>query len=126
MIEERLNNIDNLKEKYIILERTEVIRDIDFLRNIIKSKTILQSENDFSDSTREEIIEWFYKLSIADNLVKIYWHSISEGISTEFETFVGNFDEIWYPSSDDVWITGNTKSWLIQIDHEEKFSFFDL
>lgn len=123
MIKERLMNVIILQGKFTILERAEVIQDINFSRDSIND-LFLQYENDFSDSTREEIIRWFHGLIISENVVKIYWLSTNEGVSVKFKTFAENFDEFWYPSSDDVWITGNDGSWLIQIDHEEKFSFF--
>lgn len=123
-IQERLENINALRRKIRHLNKNEVSEDFAFIRSLVKSKPIFQSENDFSNSSREEIVNWFRGLGITENLVNVYWHSNNEGVSVNFETFVENFDEFWYPSSDDIWVTGNDKSWLIQIDHEEKFSFF--
>jgi hypothetical protein len=124
MIKERLANVDTLENKFSILEKTEVNQDISILRELF-SKVTFYPKNDFSDSSREEIIKWFHGLGITENVVKIYWHSTNEGISVDFETFVENFDEFWYPSSDDIWVIGNEKSWLIQVDHEERFSFLE-
>ncbi|MGE0870225.1 MAG: hypothetical protein AB7P03_16795 [Kofleriaceae bacterium] len=59
-----------------------------------------------------------------DQLVSIVWASDRFGISLRFDLFVAWFDDLWFPSSDDVIIAVDGRLRLL-LDHEEQLSVMD-
>ena len=78
-----------------------------------------------ADLSPQEIRNFLGGLPIDQNLVaKLIWPSYQSGISLPFYLFVENYDELWYPASDDLWITDQNMNWVLEVDHEENFTFF--
>ncbi len=76
------------------------------------------------DAEPQEVRDWLHALPIAaDTEVVVLWPSESRGISLRFERFVVAYDDLWRPSADDVWVGQRSGAWLLELDHEEVFSF---
>lgn len=79
---------------------------------------------DISDMDPEQVMTVIGILDVpGDEPVLVLWPSYQTGISTLYSEFVKHYDELWYPSSDDVWITDQYYTWLIIFDHEEVVTF---
>ncbi len=78
-----------------------------------------------ADLSPQEIRDFLGDLPIDPNLVTmLIWPSYQSGIFLPFHLFADNYDELWYPASDDVWITDQNMNWVLEVDHEENFTFF--
>ena len=78
-------------------------------------------EFDISNATGEQVRGIFYQnapLSI-DTEVYVVWPSDSVAIKLSYAFFVEQYENLWLPSRNDVWITVETCDWLIEISHEE-------
>ena len=128
VIEHRLDEIKALKGKHEFLPRDEVTADIKNTVSLIRSgdsvvrKTM---ERDFSDADRSEILHWLHNLGIGGDKVKVYWVSNLEGIRIQFEDFASNYDELWHPGADDVIVISSERTWILELNHEEIFSFYE-
>ncbi len=128
----QLEAVPELQSKYEFLDRTQVQKIFDdilstffpggdelkpHLLALSKQMNIVYAEPD-------EITEFLFALGIPpDEAVWLIWCWDREGISIKFRDFVQYYDELWYPSRDDVWMTDNIMSWLLHIDHEEFITF---
>jgi len=54
--------------------------------------------------------------------VLVIWASENESALMRFEDVVNFYDDLWYPSRDDIWILASSPLVLIDIDHEEMLS----
>jgi hypothetical protein len=72
----------------------------------------------------EPVREWLRSLDISGR-VTVIWLFEREGIDIDFADFSTFFDDLWHPGSDDVWVISEDGSRVLQIDHEEYFSFFE-
>jgi hypothetical protein len=72
----------------------------------------------------DEVKEFLSSLEITnDEAVRLIWRADEAGISIIFRDFVQYYDDLWYPSSDDVWVVEESLSWLLEFDHEEFIAF---
>jgi len=80
---------------------------------------------DAADEDAPQVREWFRILPIrADDRSIIVWPADRAAIRVFFGDFVDYYDELWYPAADDVWVTNDERSWILELDHEEVFRFF--
>jgi hypothetical protein len=81
---------------------------------------------DACDAPRERVIEWLAGLPIPkhDRIVVI-WPACRAAVALHYEDFVQHYDDLWYPSADDVWVTDYCRSWWLEVSHEETLAFFD-
>lgn len=63
-------------------------------------------------------------LGVHEDTVWICWPGFREGFEIKWNLFVSRFDDLWYPSSDDVIVTAPTADWMLEISHEETIRFF--
>jgi hypothetical protein len=79
---------------------------------------------DASDSDPERVRQFLRSLGIsAMDRVLVLWRSQHVCVRIDFSTLCEHYDDLWYPSSDDVWVTDASRSWLLEIDHEEQITF---
>lgn len=79
---------------------------------------------DISDMQPDEAKRSLLSLSIAPSEhVWVIWCSTVSGISVAFGEFVDHYDDLWYPSSDDVWVVDVSLLWLLELNHEEFLVF---
>jgi hypothetical protein len=128
MIEQRLSQLPQLASKYKLLPASKVIDDIKSLIDLINSdQNLIHSSQakDVSDiDSKAEVLDWFQTLGIQDHEVDVYWISSQEGIHIEYANFVLSYDDLWYPGADDVWVTDSARTWVLELNHEEIFSFY--
>lgn len=123
----RLSAVDSLKGKYALLSTAEAEISINEIITLIiyENPIILKTQEvDFSDATKEEVLSWLKNLPISKKIVHLYWVSPREGIKLNFDDFAANYDELWYPSTDDVLVVDIDKRWIIVLNHEEIFSLY--
>jgi hypothetical protein len=63
---------------------------------------------------------------VADDQECVYvlWLWLRCGVSMGFASFAANYDDLWYPSRDDVWVANTSLTWCIEITHEEELLLF--
>lgn len=123
----RLSEVDSLKGKYALLLTAKAEISINEIINLIiyENPIILKTQEvDFSDTTKEKVLSWLKNLPISKKIVYLYWVSPREGIKLNFDDFAANYDELWYPSTDDVLVVDIDRRWIIVLNHEEIFSLY--
>lgn len=65
-------------------------------------------------------------LGVCEQTVWVCWPAFREGFEIKWNLFISRFDDLWYPSSDDIIVTVPTADWVLEISHEETARFFRL
>jgi hypothetical protein len=129
MIECRLSSIERLKGKYQVLPKVEVMSEIADIKSLMfpgDRRVSKISEINIIGKDKLEVTAWLQSLELQEREVKIYWVANQEAIQMSFEDLVSNYDELWYPAADDVWVIDREKPWILELHHEEIFSFYEL
>lgn len=85
----------------------------------------LEKERDVSNWDADDTKAWLRPLgSLEVAPVVVLWPALRSGISARFDEFVDAYDDLWFPSSDDVWVFPPSEDWLLELDHEEIFRYF--
>lgn len=117
----------NLRETYQVVPDEIASATINKLWNELKltpRETTIRTING-TDLSPQEIKSFLTSLLIEPEIVTtLIWPYDRCGIYLPFHLFIEYYDDLWYPASDDVWIMDPNISWLLEIDHEENFSFF--
>jgi hypothetical protein len=127
MIQERLTTIQELEGKFRLLPQQEASSSIEYLLKMLtpdfmSSHKIM--EEDFSSSDPSNIYQWLVNLGINDTQLYVYWVTNIEGIEIALKDFMQFYDELWYPGADDILVTNQSKQWILNLHHEEVFTFF--
>lgn len=78
----------------------------------------------FRTLSRQSCATYLRSLGVThDALITIVWASEAYGVVLRFRDFVAFYDDWWYPSSDDVWVSAHNASWLLELDHDEMLRF---
>lgn len=81
---------------------------------------------DTSNEGPATVTRWLHQLPLRDAIgVFVLWPHYTAGIEMNYRDFNDHYDDLWFPSADDVWVIDKGKSWLLQLDHEEMFSLFE-
>lgn len=56
--------------------------------------------------------------------VTLLWPYDGYCVGMPYAAVVQFYDDLWNPSSDDLWVTDRLASWLLIIDHEERLEFY--
>lgn len=84
-------------------------------------------KKDISDETPAQVRQYLSGLGIAEwENVYLVWVANQIGVQMAFGDFVQYYDDIWYPSSDDIWISSENLSWFLNFDHEEIITFVSI
>ncbi|MBN2293716.1 MAG: hypothetical protein JXM70_14915 [Pirellulales bacterium] len=81
------------------------------------------AEKDCCDADPDEIRAWLSSLPF-NGLVNVIWIGEGEGVVIDYDCFVKFYDDLWFPSSDEVWLSTLDMKLVLQIDHEEQFELF--
>lgn len=129
-IEARFRDIPDVLAESTFLSDDQARQTINAIETKLKSTTSQQRMDQLdtvrydisacSSSDARAILSEFAGESMN---VKVVWVSDRVGIDLHYRTFVAHFDDFWYPSSDDVWVTDDRVSFLIELDHEELVMF---
>jgi hypothetical protein len=106
------------------LDQRAMINLLDSIRHKQKSNYFRKLvEYDASDKDPDEVRDWLYGLPKSSTMVSVIWLSVNIGVRIDYHLFVQHYDDLWYPSSDDIWIVNDNI--LIELNHEEIFSFYE-
>jgi hypothetical protein len=81
---------------------------------------------DASDNSLEEMAQWLSGLGLNESTVRVVWPQESAGLLMPYALFLECFDELWFPSADDVVVITEAGDRLLEISHEEVFQLFKL
>lgn len=74
---------------------------------------------DISSVSQAEVRKVLSPMRDATEVVWLIWVQYLSGVMVRYDEFVNYYDDFWYPSSDDLWITNSAVTFLIEISHEE-------
>jgi hypothetical protein len=95
-------------------------------RHVLEPGLIATRTLDASDKDRDVVIDWLKNLPVPlDERVLVLWPHYRAGIQVAYGVFSDYYDDLWFPSADDLWVVGSMRSWLLQLDHEESFAYFE-
>ncbi|MFN0050615.1 MAG: hypothetical protein ACKV0T_00400 [Planctomycetales bacterium] len=87
-----------------------------------RNKWFQCDEFDTSDKSPGEVREWLRTLGI-QGPVSVVWIGLGEGIHIDFSDFVHFYDDLWFPSSDDVLVVSSPGTdAAVMLSHEELFT----
>src|SRR5262249_28890113 len=123
--------IPELRGKYALLPTGIVDSYIQRIQELLASGSLhisiregrLCREN-ISDSSPEEVRNLLFSYRPDSIEVTLLWLSDRYGIVISFTDFVRYYDDLWFPSRDDLWITNESFDWLIELNHEETLTLF--
>jgi hypothetical protein len=102
-----------ISEKYCIRANDS----LEFVLLLDQRQSFIESENADSDSF--DLRRVFEKLQIKPlDEVFINWYRFDQMDSISFDDLAKYFDDIWYPSADDIDIVDSSLEWILQIDHD--------
>ena len=58
------------------------------------------------------------------DLLEVVWPAFGEAVRIDREVFIEHYDDLWYPSSDDVVARQVGRDGALVITHEEQFTYF--
>jgi hypothetical protein len=77
---------------------------------------------DAVDLTGQDVRDWLSGLPIAEHAeLQVAWIADRIGARMNFETFVANVDDLWFPAMDDIVsvLYSNSNLMVLVLDHEE-------
>jgi hypothetical protein len=77
---------------------------------------------DASDEEPERIRIWLRTVPLTGRVYAL-WMGLGEGLECEYEDFISYYDNLWCPASDDIWIINSAGAILLEMNHEEQFSW---
>ena len=128
----RAASIAGLRGRYSVLTPAQLAQTLDIAKARIMAALVHPAarlrENaqriDIAQAEPEEVRGMLLSFGIPpDEMVTCIWFSGLDGITLCYADFVAHYDGLWYPSSDDVLVTGRRCSWFLAIDHEEAITF---
>ncbi len=63
------------------------------------------------------------RLPVEEEWVDVIWPYERAGVEMRYADFVRHYDELWFPSSDDVLVMTDRRDWVLELDHEETVTF---
>src|SRR5258706_11424678 len=76
-----------------------------------------------SEMTGDQVRALLSDFPIEDEWVELVWPYENEGARMRYVDVVRYYDDLWFPSRDNLWITSERRTWLLAIDHEEAVAF---
>jgi hypothetical protein len=123
IVVDRLRDVFGDKPAYEILSASE-LEIAHACMTARRARSEVESTIDAANLDRCDIIAWLKTLPIGwDESVVVFWRSFRCGVQMAFKDFALHFDDLWYPASDDVWVSSNAHDWLLDLGHEETFVF---
>jgi hypothetical protein len=81
-------------------------------------------EIDISLFGKSEIQSFLQTLPFKNESIIALWFFESFGVQMPRDIFYKYFDELWYPSSDDIWVFDLQEEYYLEISHEEKIILY--
>jgi hypothetical protein len=125
-IASRLEELQRLHVRFAVQTRDEALELIATMRVMSRDRQPVR-QFDTTDAEREAVVAWLSSMRVdAEDEVLLVWPACSSGVRLRYADLANNYDALWYPSSDDVWVTDTQRRWLLELDHEEVFSWCEL
>jgi hypothetical protein len=120
---EKIKVLDTETENIIWdkLKGDNFIHDYELNENKFETFENIEFSNNY-DRVTTRLKELFKNTSTNDKVV-LTWFSARHSFLTDLKTFVDNWDDFFYPSSDDIIVINETWDWIIYIAHFECFQF---
>lgn len=125
-LRDRIDNLRGLNVTIAALAESETFDALEQIQtNFPRSTRRPVRTLDMSDLSKQDVIDWLRELLVqGDEQVIVIWPHYRAAVTLSSSDFLKYFDELWYPSADDVWVRDRSASWLLEIDHEENLLFF--
>lgn len=105
------------------LSKTAAVNNISAVRQRLRAAARDVAALDTSEMGRDGVSKWLLSLSIDPRTtVVLLWPSDRVGAHIRYDEFAKNYDELWFPSTDDVWLLDPASDWILELDHEELFT----
>jgi hypothetical protein len=127
MIAQRLESVSGLSGRFAWVPADQVRSRLGALRPFVDGsppREYTLRNFDAQDKDTAAIADWIRAQLTNDEPVTVLWISDRQGISIGLYDFLLFFDELWYPSSDDVIVESHSGTFVIVIDHEEQVRLF--
>ena len=127
VIDHRASLTPELHGKFVVLPRDVVAEAVAGILHRLHgagNQPAVVVQRDVSEAELVDVTLWLETLGI-DGDVRVYWVSVREGLEMAFADFAFHWDNLCFPSSDDVWIVGTrNEGWILEWDHEEIFRMY--
>lgn len=97
--------------------------------NMLNRKLLAQTPLkvvDISSMDTEVVKQMLLAINVPNSDVYVLWFGDNIGIKIPFHIFCNFYDDLWYPSSDDILVCDTKKIFIIEVSHEESVSFWKL
>jgi hypothetical protein len=128
IIEERLRGTTLSKTHFLRLSKEQMTELHSITRQLVAGHLDPFVTESFwiASLSQTAVADKMKSLGVRDEIAYVCWCSFGEGIAIQWNLFLAHFDDLWFPSSDDVVISSATRSWVLEITHEETVRFFRL
>lgn len=121
----RLADIDSFPFFYeSIALKSEDVKNIYDVVSHVQSTSSPINAVDISFMERDSIVFLLQSFDANNSDVYILWCSNNVGIKIPYHFFCKFYDDLWYPSSDDVWVYDTQNKFCLEISHEEIVMFW--
>src|SRR5690242_2913920 len=115
IIEERIERLGLSDSTYGPLSEQQMGRILLALRSAEMGKAAQAFS--IADMSSEAIRAKLGSLAVREETVWAYWPAFREGFEIKWEMLVSRFDELWYPSSDDLIVMSPDETWVLEVSH---------
>lgn len=128
-IQTRLAEVDSFPFSYESIELSnEFVKNMLNVINGILSTSSPLNVVDISLMEEDSVVSLLLSFDTNNSEVYIFWPSDSNtshnvGIKIPYHIFCKYYDDLWYPSSDDIWVYDTQNTFCIEISHEEIVTF---
>jgi len=130
MLIERLITIPGLSERFEILPKSQVRADLRALRSLLADLDARSHGEvrhfDGRDADLQAMSHWLAAQDLDNEPAIVYWPYDHEAAIMNINDFIKNFDDLWYPSADDVIVLPDSGTHVLFIDHEEYMNLYEL
>jgi len=120
----RLEANPTLREAMVVVDDSKVQK---LLTEITRRSWTEVLESDIAGSSFDDVITQVEHAELTnDQRVYVLWErpKPQQGIVIPFSLFKEGWDDLWYPSSDDVVVVDEQISVIIRFSHEERLSIY--
>ena len=116
----RITAIDSFPFSYESMEvEQEIVKSmLDEIDRILSINSPLKTAN-ISLMDRNSIVELLLNFDSSNSEVYFFGLSYNIGLKLPYHVFCNYYDDLWYPSSDDVLIYDTNNAFCVEISHEE-------
>jgi hypothetical protein len=129
MIEERAQSVGPIAGRYCSLGKniaTDRVAQVQSLMRTTDHRRLVSVHQlNAADLDRDDVIRWLSSLRLPIGSVDIIWVGVREGLVMALDDFIPHFDDLWLAGADDVWICDASVEWVLELDHEERMTWWE-